>query len=152
MECKQLVVFNVQNERYGINIEQVSAIEKDQNVSRIPNSMDYIKGIINLRGDIIPVFDLKKKFKLESNTKSATAQLIIVKVYDIQIALEVDNVEEIFNVSEGELMPVPKICVTEATEYFVGVIREKGTLIIQMDASKLFTKEEIERLTEVINM
>ena len=66
MECKQLVVFNVQNERYGINIEQVSAIEKDQNVSRIPNSMDYIKGIINLRGDIIPVFDLKKKFKLES--------------------------------------------------------------------------------------
>ncbi len=152
MECKQLVVFNVQNERYGINIEQVSAIEKDQNVSRIPNSMDYIKGIINLRGDIIPVFDLKKKFKLEGVTKSATAQLIIVKVYDIQIALEVDNVEEIFNVAEGQMMDVPKICVNPETACFVGVIREKGTLIIQMDASKLFTKEEIERLTEVINM
>ncbi len=152
MECKQLVVFKLENERYGINIEQVSAIEKDQNVSRIPNSMECIKGIINLRGSIIPVFDLKKKFNLTNVTNSPYPQLIIVKVYNMEIALEVDNVEQIFDVKDGAMMDIPKICLNEETKCFPGVLKDSQSLIVHINADKLFTEQEIEMLNEVTNM
>ena len=98
------VVFKVGNEYYGVDINLVRGIEKMIQVVSIPNSNPNIKGIINLRGDVIPVYSLREKFNLEPMNESEDNQFIIVKVEDMLLALEVDKVDEIQNISEDMIL------------------------------------------------
>ena len=105
------VVFKVGNEYYGVDINLVRGIEKMIQVVSIPNSNPNIKGIINLRGDVIPVYSLREKFNLEPMNESEENQFIIVKVDDMLLALEVDKVDEIQNISEEMIFDVPIIII-----------------------------------------
>lgn len=142
------VVFNLNEELYGVDINLVQGIEKEQQIVRVPNTVSYIKGIINLRGEIIPVYDLKRKFNIASDD-NADMQYIIVRVRNSFIALEVDGVKEIHEVLNEDLFEMPSIVNSSNTSYFDRVIRSGKTLIIVINVDNLLTEDEIKKLDEI---
>jgi purine-binding chemotaxis protein CheW len=135
------VIFKLGNESYGIDISLVSSIEKQVNVVPVPNSIAYIKGIINLRNEVIPVINLKKKFNMKDFDVPGENE-IIIKFNDITIALEVDSVEEIHNIDASEIVDMPAIVKTGDLKYFDKVINVDGKLVILMDLNYLLSETE----------
>ena len=135
---------------YGINILNVSGIENGHEIIRVPNSSGDIKGIINLRGDIIPVVDLKAKFGLPSDNKDQDS-LIIVKTSINNIALEVDAVEKIYNLEEADVVDMPVIAKGNGVYYLNKVAKINNKLIIMIDPDKLLSDEEAVAVKEIAN-
>lgn len=149
MEELKPIVFGLSDELYGVDINRVQGIEKGQQVVRIPNSVEYIKGIMNLRGAIIAVYDLRRKFGLPSATDE-DRQYIVVKIKGQLIALEVDNVKEIHNVASGAVFEMPHIATGGNLPYFDKIIKGDDGLIVIIDVDNLFTAEELERIDEMV--
>jgi purine-binding chemotaxis protein CheW len=144
------VVFKVGNEYYGVDINLVRGIEKMIQVVSIPNSNPNIKGIINLRGDVIPVYSLREKFNLEPMNESEENQFIIVKVDDMLLALEVDKVDEIQNISEEMIFDVPIIIKSKETKYAEKIISGNGRIVIIIDIYNLMSDMEMQELSEMV--
>ena len=115
------VVFKLGNESYGVDINFVSSIENQVSVVPVPNSLQYVKGIINLRGEVIPVYSLKSKFNMADTNDGGST--IIVKLKNITIALEVDGVEEIQDINLDDITTMPGIVKTDELRYFDKVAR-----------------------------
>lgn len=148
MEDFKPVVFKLNTEFYGLDINRVQGIEKEQQVVRVPNTATYIKGIMNLRGDVIPVYSLRKKFGLPE-TNATDIQYIIVRANGSLLALEVDSVDEIHNVESGDVHQVPSIVNSVDTRYFDKVLKTNRGLIITIDIDKLLSDEEIEQIQQM---
>lgn len=149
MEEMKPVVFKLANENYGVDINLVLGIEKEQQIVRVPNTVNYIRGIINLRGEIIPVYDLRAKFGLSSAT-GEDRQYIIVRVRDSKIALEVDGVKEIHDVYREDIFNVPPIVINDNTRYLKKVIKSGDTLIVLIDVDYLLSEEEMKKIDEMV--
>ncbi len=143
MAVFQPIAFRIGNEHYGMDISKVSAIENHLDVVRIPNSSPNIKGIINLRGEIIPVVDLKAKFGLLASA-TLSSRFIIVNLDNMRVAIEVDEVEEIHSVEEDSLVEMPSIATNSNCNYFYKVVKEDKMLILLIDPNKLLSQEEQE--------
>lgn len=142
------VVFKLGDEYYGVDINLVIGIEKEMKIVRVPNTVDYIKGIINLRGEAIPVYDLKKKFNMTADAKQGN-NLIIVKLYDIKVAFDVDEVNEISDISPENIVKMPVLVQTDEVRYFDRIAHVGGKLIILMDINYLTTESERKRIHEL---
>lgn len=140
------VLFKLGAETYGVDISKVQAIENQQEVVRVPNTASYIKGIIKLRGDIIPVYNLKNKFGIAED--ECEKQYIIVDTGEITIALEVDKVDEIFNASE--VYDAPVIVKGGATAYIDKVVNLGEKIVVTIDVYNLLTKEEKENIKNML--
>lgn len=143
------VVFTLENEVYGIDINLVNAIEKAQKVMPVPNAPSYIKGIINLRGDVIPVYDIRNKFGL-SKKDSEYFKLIVTKTNNMLVAFEVDEVKEIKDIKEEDISDAPNIVMSKATSYINKIAKLEDRMIIILDTEKLITKEEVQGVQNVI--
>lgn len=142
------VVFKLQNELYGLDILRVQGIEKDQQVVRVPNTASYIRGIMNLRGNVIPVYSLRRKFNMPDNNES-DVQYIIVNTNNNLLALEVDAVDEIHNVEDENVHVVPSIVNSIDTRYFDKVLKTNRGLIITIDIDKLLSDEEVKQINQM---
>ncbi len=142
------VVFKLDEELYGLDILRVQGIERDQQVVRVPNTASYIKGIMNLRGDVIPVYSLRKKFNLPDTAKT-DIQYIIVSANGNLLALEVDAVDEIHAVEDENVHVVPTIVNSAQTRYFDKVLKTNRGLIITIDIDKLLSDEEIQQIQQM---
>lgn len=143
------VVFKVGNESYGVDINLVQSIENDINIVPVPNSIAYVKGIVNLRGEVIPVYSLKKKFNMPDDGSGRSC--VVISTGEIKIALEVDEVIEISDISPDMIIPMPAIIVNAETAYMDRVANTDGKLIVLLDVQKLLTDEEseaVKKLTE----
>lgn len=149
MEEFKPVVFEVGKQKFGVDIVKVQGIEKEQQIVKVPNTPDYIKGIINLRGDVIPVYSLKKKFNMPEDN-NPNAQYIIVWVRKNLMALEVDEVDEIHNVEENMLHPVPAIINSGDTSYMQNVVNIKNDLVIIIDIDKILSDTEYDNLDKMV--
>ena len=135
------VIFKLGNESYGIDINLVSSIEKQVNVVSVPNTLQYIKGIIKLRNEIIPVINLRKKFNMKDSDVPGE-NVIIIKLPNITIAVEVDSVEEIHNIAESEIVDMPAIVKTADLKYFDKVVSVNGKLVVLINANYLLDENE----------
>ena len=135
------VIFKLGNESYGIDINLVSSIEKQVNVVSVPNTLQYIKGIIKLRNEIIPVINLRKKFNMKDSDVPGE-NVIIIKLPNITIAVEVDSVEEIHNIDESEIVDMPTIVKTANLKYFDKVVSVNGKLVVLINANYLLDESE----------
>ncbi len=147
MEFKA-VVCNLDEQLFGIDISMVRGIEKEQQVVAVPNSADYIKGIMNLRGEIIPIYSLRRKFGMEE--LQGETQFIIVRIGDMPLAIEVDGVGEIFQADETTMFDTPKIVISKNTRYISKVINDNGRLILLIDVNKLLSDDEITGISSII--
>ena len=141
------VVFLLGKEMYGVDINLVQSIEKDLNVVPVPNSQSYIKGIVNMRNEVIPVYSLARKF---GNEQEATAESsIIISSGGLKLALEVDEVLEINDIDESHILPMPSMLVKADTQYLDRVANVDGKLILLLDVEKLLSDDEAEDVKKI---
>ncbi len=150
MENIKPVIFKLHGQKYGIDIQLVSGIERDQKIVAVPNSPENIKGIINMRGIIVPVYNLARKFGFE-DIDQKDSQLIITRMNDMYLAVEVEGVQEIFDISGASLSEAPKIVLGSKTSYIKEVAKVKDELIIIIDIDKLLSEDEQKDMEEFVN-
>lgn len=151
MEAGKQVIFKLGNDEYGIAIMYVNAIEKYTNVSPVPNAPSYIDGIINLRGDVIPVYSLRTKFGMGKSDINEETKLIVTKSNDIMIAIQVDSVQEIVEIREKDICEAPQIVMTEHTKYIDKVANIKGRMIILLNLDGVLSDREQEKIEDILN-
>lgn len=141
------VVFRLGNEMYGVDINLVQCIEKDMSVVPVPNSRSYIKGIVNMRSEVIPVYSLARKF---GRAEEATAEsTIIINLPGLKLALEVDEVLEIDDIDESKIVDMPSMLVKSDTLYLDRVANVNGKLIMLLDVEHLLTDDEAENVKQI---
>ena len=122
-ETKQYVIFSLGKELYGIDIKKVTTIEKEKQyiITRVPKSSSFVKGVINLRGEIIPVIKLRKKFGMNEIEVNEDTRIIIVKIEDISVGLIVDAVVEVMYISSNSIENVSGLSTEIDSSYIQGV-------------------------------
>lgn len=148
----QLVTFKLGHELYGVNIMEVKEIVKLQNVRLIPNAPLYVEGIINLRGEIIPIIDLHKRFriqKLPGGTNELEAGFIILNIENYKIGIMIDKVVKVVSYSKDDIKEPPQMVSGIGTEYIEGVIREGDVYLIMLNTRKLFDPKELEKISVI---
>ena len=146
---KQLVVFSVENETFGVEILEVQEIIRMRDITWLPNTPDFVKGAINLRGNIIPVIDLREKFGLPPKPYTKFTRIIIVQVEDKLIGMIVDDVSEVVEVPEAEIEPPPEMVTGRSSEYIRGVAKVGDRLIIILELANILSTEEKVMLEEI---
>lgn len=148
----RVIIFHLGKERYGIDVELVQGIEKVQklDVVRIPNSVPYIKGIINLRGLVIPVYNIRSKFGLEDVSTTDATSLLITTVGEVTLAIWVDEVEGIFDIESEQMFPAPIIIKNAETRYILKIAHMEKGLAIILDAYHLLSDEEKQRVADMM--
>lgn len=136
-ERKQVVVFELADEEYAVDITQSKQIIKVPKITPVPNTPAYVRGVINLRGQIVPVVDLRKRFGINSGT-GEKERIITIEYEDMLIGLLVDDIKEVlwYN-TEKELESAPEIDTAVRQDYIKGVIKKGKRLIVLIDLEKL---------------
>lgn len=142
----QLLTFALGEVKYGIALEYVQSIEQRMHVVSVPNTLPYIKGIMNLHGEIIPIYSLPVKFGY-GNEK--TENIVVVDVNGLKIGFEVCRVQEILNVSDDHIFSMPQI-IKENQKCFSDVADNQKNLIVTLDVQKLLTEEEQQNIEEML--
>ncbi len=147
-EERQLVVFSLLNENYGIDIYKVQEIIQYRDITYVPKAPPFVKGVINLRGRIIPVIDLKERFGLPEKEVTADTRIIVVEISSQTIGLIVDSVTEVLRIPNTNIEPPPPVTTIEA-DFIEGVGKLDERLIIILDIDRILTKEEKRELAGI---
>ncbi|GDY00410.1 chemotaxis protein CheW [Phycisphaerae bacterium] len=134
----QLVTFEVANEEFAVDILAVQEINRMMELTRVPQSPAEVEGVINLRGKIIPVIDLRRKFGMTETQKSDASRIIVVEVHKRVIGFIVDRVHEVLRISSDIVEPAPAMVCSIDSEFIAGVGKLQDRLIILLDIAKLF--------------
>jgi len=137
------LTFELAGEKYGLEILKVREIIALMNITKVPRMPDFVKGVINLRGKVLPVFDLRLKFGMPAAEKTHETCIIIVKVESIETGLIVDKVLEVLNIAEEDLDDRPSFGADVDTEFILGLAKTNEKVTILLDISKVLTNEDI---------
>jgi purine-binding chemotaxis protein CheW len=141
-KIRQIVGFKLNSEEYALEIDNVQEIIKKVKTTRVPRSKDYINGVVNLRGIVIPIINLKYRFAMMEQNYDENLRIIILKVNGISAGIMVDSVSEVIEVDEKFILPNPKQANTEiSADYLNGVCK--------IDEERLMTLLNIERVLEI---
>lgn len=140
---ERVITFRLNEELIGINISDITKITKDVEITPVPKTKNYILGVMNLRGNIIPVVSLKKMFKFEDKEQDYDHPIVIVVESELgQIGITVDNIEGAVKISPEDIQPPPMNAIGIDSEYIKGVIMLSDELLILLDIKKIFRKED----------
>lgn len=149
-QITQLIVFNLGDEEYGADINQVREIIRTGTITPIPDSPDFIKGVSNVRGEIPVIIDLKARFFLPAVKRDVEDRHIVITEQEKNIfGLLVDEVTEVLRIPQTDIKSAPELVTRIDREYVSGVITLEKRLIIMLDLSKVLSSEELARLTEL---
>ncbi len=138
----QLVTFTLGNEEYAVDILKVQEINRMKEITRVPNSPFYVEGVINLRGKVIPVVNLRKKFGLAERESDEQSRIMIMDIQGITMGLVVDSVSEVLRVPSDIVEPTPPMASNISTEFIKGIAKLEDRLIILLDMDRLLGKPE----------
>lgn len=142
MAEKQYVVFKLGKEEYGIDIMNVKEIGPYQESTKLPNVPEFIEGIINYRGEVIPIINLKKRFNLEDKGVDNNTRIVVINLNDKQIGFVVDEASQTVRLHDKDIDPAPNIVAGIDKEFITGVGKLENRLIILIDLEKVLSKEE----------
>lgn len=149
---RQLVVFQLGEETYGIDIAQVQEIIRMQEITEVPGAPGFVEGVINLRGRVIPVIDLRKRFALSQREDQKSTRIIVVEVLPHTVGMIVDAVDEVLRMNEDQIEPPSPLIASIDTEYLRGVGKLPDRLLVLLDLSKVLKKEEHSVLADLRGM
>jgi purine-binding chemotaxis protein CheW len=144
----QLVVFRLGDEEYGVPITQVQEIIHFSKPTRVPKSPPFIEGVINLRGRVIPVIDLKKRFEVEAAQYTEEARIVVVEIHGHTVGLIVSEVSEVLRLPQACIEPPPAVIAGITANYLQGVGKLEDRLLILLDLNKILTAEEENQLVQ----
>jgi purine-binding chemotaxis protein CheW len=145
----QMVVFKLEKEEFAVDIHQVKEVLKMSRVTPLPQSAHYIEGVINLRGEVIPVVDLRKRFELPEGERAEQTRIIIVEIQDSNVGLIVDSVSEVLRLSSSAIQSPPERVAGTRTDLIKGVGKVADRLLIVLNLDKILATEEVIFLEEV---
>lgn len=136
------LIFTIDKEKYGIEIKYVIEIIGIQTITKIPELNNYIKGIINLRGKIIPVIDVRLRFKKTAMEYDDRTCIIVVDVGELTVGLIVDRVSEVVNISEDQIAPLPETSSNTRNKYINGIGKIGDNVRLLIDCNKLLSDDK----------
>lgn len=143
----QLVVFDLANEHYGVDIAAVEGIIKMQAITVVPRAPQFVEGVTNLRGKVLPVIDLRKRFGLPPAEGSRDMRIVVVEMNGLTVGIIVDAVSEVLRVSEDAIEPPSPIVTTVDSAFIRGIAKLDDRLVILLDLSKVLTAQDQAELT-----
>ena len=138
----QLVSFRLSQEEYGIEITKVQEIILMGEITRVPQTPNYIKGLINLRSAVIPIFDLRLRFGLPEEPPTDETRIMVVNVAGKTLGIVVDAVNEVLRISNNNICPPPLTVASLGQEYLTGLVRLEKKLLILLNIDKIMTAPE----------
>ncbi|TAM43876.1 MAG: purine-binding chemotaxis protein CheW [Gammaproteobacteria bacterium] len=152
-EVQQFLTFSLADEEYGVNILKVQEIKGWTPVTRIPNSPEYLRGVLNLRGTIVPIIDLRMRFNQPRVEYTPLTVVIVLSVATAAgartIGIVVDSVSDVLNVGISEIKPTPNLGSKINTEFINGIAAANTKMIMLLDSDKLLTSDELAQLQAV---
>ena len=145
----QLVTFNLGSEEYAVAILKVQEINRMKEITRVPNSPPYVEGVINLRGKVIPVVNLRSKFGLAAKENNEQTRIMIMDIQGITMGLVVDSVSEVLRIPSTTVEPTPPMASNISAEFIKGIAKVDERLIILLDMDRLLGKTEGAEMIEV---
>ncbi|HPD18758.1 MAG TPA: chemotaxis protein CheW [Candidatus Goldiibacteriota bacterium] len=150
---KKVVGFKLKEEEFAFDIMKVIEIIKLKEITEVPTAPDFIEGVINLRGKIIPIIDLRKRFNVDIEERDKNYRIIIVEISQSQnVGIIVDEVTKVFSVTDEQTMPVPQTVSQAGGKYIESIIKIDDRIIILLDVEKIFTESEKIELNDIINL
>jgi len=146
----KFLTFSVGREAYGIEIKFVTEIIGIQDITEVPELPNYVKGIINLRGKIIPVIDVRLRFKKQPKEYNDRTCIVVIEIKDISIGLIVDNVAEVINIDDNNIVPPPDIKTGFHNRYVRGIGKVGNEVKLLLDCDKLLNEDELETLNKTM--
>ncbi|SHF90340.1 chemotaxis protein CheW [Ornithinibacillus halophilus] len=150
-EYIKIIVFKLREQHFGVDVQQVLSIEKYQEITSVPRTSDFIKGIINLRGETIPVIDLKERLQLESTELTEQTRILIVQAQDVQVGLIVDAATDVLDIDHSSIEQPPNIIGGVKDTFLGGVAKLKEELLLLVDLEQILNFEESNEIKEVVN-
>lgn len=141
---RQVVGFRIDQEEYGIEITKIQEIMLMGEITRIPQVPDYIEGLINLRGSVIPIIDLRKRFALPARKYSDETRTIVANVQSKTIGLIVDAVTQVIRIANDQIEPAPPTVAAIGKDHIAGLAKLESRLLILLDVDKLLETQNAE--------
>jgi purine-binding chemotaxis protein CheW len=146
---QQLVVFDLSSEAFGVDISAVREIIRLQDITKVPRTPEFVEGVINLRGKVIPVIDLRKRFGLSAEDESKDNRIVVVDIGAQDIGVVVDAVTEVLRISTETIEPPTSVISTSDSEYLIGIAKLDARLIILLDLQQVLSEAEHNSLLEI---
>ena len=143
-----IAVVKLAGEYYGITAEQLREIVRMQEITEVPNAPAHVEGVINLRGRIVPVVDLRKRFTLSVGERNRDNRILVVDIGGHDIGVVVDAVTEVLRISSDSVEPPSAVITTADSVYLLGIVKLEGRLVILLDLEKVLTESEKNALSE----
>lgn len=144
----KFLTFRLADEEYGIDICHVTEIVGMQKITSLPDMPDYLKGMINLRGKVIPVIDVRTRFKIPIRDYDNRTCIVVVNISDNSVGLLVDTVRDVANIPESEIEPPPKIQKNSGNAFIKGMGKVGDDVKILLDVNKLLFEKELEQIAQ----
>ncbi|MBS1792373.1 MAG: chemotaxis protein CheW [Acidobacteria bacterium] len=141
--------FFLKQEEYGIEILKVQEIIGILPITRVPRTPEFVKGVINLRGKIIPVTDLRSKFGMEEREETTETCIIVVQTNGLEIGVIVDKVSEVLDITDKEIEDVPTFGTDVSTDYLLGIGNTNGRVRLLLDIERILTAQEVVQMQEI---
>jgi purine-binding chemotaxis protein CheW len=139
----QFVTFTIGTETYGVEVLRVQEIIGMTGITHVPNTLSFMKGVINLRGAVVPVVDMRLKFQMQEREYDAFTVIIIVEVLDRLVGMIVDTVSDVANIPINSIQDTPHFTAKIETDFIKGIGQLENRLIIILDVDRILTSEEL---------
>lgn len=148
---EKVVVFNIGDEEYAAEINQVERILEFEKITRIPDAPEFLKGVINYQGKIIPVIDLKVRFNLPETSIKEESKIIIAKHDEGDVGLIIDGVSQVLDVPSESITPPPDIIAGIVKEYIKAIIKLGKRIVILLDLGRILSFNERKELNKIVS-
>ncbi|HCS38817.1 MAG TPA: chemotaxis protein CheW [Anaerolineaceae bacterium] len=148
---KQLVIFELGAEYFGIDIASVEGINKMLDITKIPQSADYLLGITNLRGSVLPVICLQKRFGLKAEEHTNETRIVVANIDGIKVGMVVSAVSEVLTIDDNVIEPPPPMVSNINSEFIIGVAKIDKRLVILLDLTKVLTVDEKIQIVKTVH-
>ncbi|WP_096272553.1 chemotaxis protein CheW [Paucisalibacillus globulus] len=145
----KVIVITLNNQRYGINVQQILSIEKMQEITRVPRTSEFIKGVINLRGETIPVIDLKERLQLETSEPTNQSRILVIQVDAVTVGLIVDSATDVLDIDTNEIERASEMAGIVNEKYIAGIAKRAEELLLLLNLQTILNFEETEEVIQL---
>ena len=148
-EINQYIKFKIGRQSFGIDVLSSREIVRVEDITVIPDSPDFVKGVIDLRNEIVPIVSLSERFNMSVEEEDGEEKIIIISIDDTLLGLEVSEVKEIVKIAINELQEAPEITRKYKRDYIKGVAKLDDSLLVILAVQKIFSSKEIDKIKEI---
>ena len=145
----QLVTFSTGDEEFGVDILRVQEIIRTMAITKVPKAPEFVEGVINLRGKVIPIIDLRRRFGLQSKAHDKHTRIIVIEINTMIVGFVVDSVSEVLRIPTSTVEPPPPVVAGLESEYISGVGKLEDRLLILLDLDRLLSRADIDALGQL---